>query len=198
MLTVLPALLFAACALGLIAFISWSVFHSLFAGGLGWINRQKLTRKEQLLATADALIKNESYTEALALLRNAFLFDQLPRNPTVIEGITHHHLSILSRLIAIAERTSSHLPNLAIVEDLLSTRGQLLRSYHEATAAKKSLKQRRKDKKELPQWALAEYENKTKDLLDKLDTNRKSLNSKLSEIFAALASAPPKQEVTYH
>jgi hypothetical protein len=196
--TILPALVFAAFAIALIAFIGWSLFHSVFADGLRWMGRQKLTRKEGLLKTADSLIKADSFSEALALLRNAFLLDEMPSSPALIESAAHHHMSILSRLIAISERTSSHIPNLAVVEDLLSTRAQLLRSLHEAETAKKSLKQRRKDKKELPQWAVAEYENRSKDILDKLSTNKKSLTSKLDELFNALSSAPSRQEVTYH
>ncbi len=196
--SLLPAVLLAACGLALIGFISWSIFHSLFAGGLGWLHRQKLSRKERFLTEADVLIKNGSYLQALALLKEAFLLDHFPRTPVLIEAISHHHLSILSRLIAISERTSSHLPNLAVVEDLLLTRSQLLRQLHESSEAKRSLARRRKDKKEIPEWALAEYENKGKEALDKLQTNRKSLGSKLSEIFGALSSAPATQEVTYH
>lgn len=197
-LSLLPAVFFAACAIALIGFLSWSIFHSLFSGSLGWVHRQKLARKERLLTAADVLIKSGSYSEALKLLKEAFLFDQLPRTPVLIEGISHHHLSILSRLIAVSERTSSHVPNLAVVEDLLSTRSQLLRNLHEANEAKRSLRKRRKDKKELPEWAVAEYENKAKEALDKLQTNRKSLDNKLSEIFSALSSTPPAHEVTYH
>ncbi|MBN8547693.1 MAG: hypothetical protein J0M12_00110 [Deltaproteobacteria bacterium] len=194
----IPAILLAACSVALIGYLLWSIFGSLFSGGLGWAYRQKLARKERALAAADVLIKNGSFLEALPILKEAFLFDQVPRNPVLIEGISHHHLSIVSRLIAISERTSSHIPNLAVVEDLLSTRSQLQRTLFEALEAKKSLKRRRKEKKELPQWALAEYENKAKETLDRLETNRKSLNNKLAEIFSALASAPSSQEVTYH
>lgn len=194
----LPAVFFALCGIALIIFILWAVFHSLFSGGLGWLHRQKLLRKERSLAAADGLIKNGSYLDALPLLRDSFLLDHIPRSPVMIEAISHHHLAILSRLIAISERTSSHIPNLAVVEDLLTSRSQLLRVLHEAGEAKRSLSRRRKDKKELPEWALAEYENKAKDAADKLQTNRKSLGSKLAEIFSALSSAPPSHQVTYH
>jgi hypothetical protein len=197
-LTLVPAIVLAVVGLSLIGFILWALLHSAWADVLSWAYRQKLAKKERSLAAADALIKNGAYAEALPVLRDCFLLDQLPRNPALIEGITHHHLSVLSRLIAIGEGTSSHVPNLAIVEDLFSSRAQYLRTVHETYHAKKSLGQRKKSGKELPEWAVAEYDNKLEELTDKLDTNRKSLENKIAEIFTALSSAPTSHQVTYH
>lgn len=196
--SLIPALTLALCAVILIAFLVWVMLRTIVVDLTLWLGRQKLSRKQQLLTKADELAQRGLHTDALPVLRSAFIFDHALLNPVLIEGVTHHHLSILSRLIAISEKTSSHIPNLAVVEDLLASRAQISRALHEAHAAKRTLRDRRAEQKELPEWALAEYKKKLSDLRDKLDTNRKSLEVKLSEIFAALSTTPSEQEVTYH
>lgn len=196
--SLVPIVLVTVCALGLISFIAWSLFRPLVGDLLTWARRSKLGRKQRLLKNADELAKQGALEQALSRLQEAFMLDHTPLDPVLIESISHHHLSILSRLIALSDQRAARLPHLAVVEDLLASRAQLLRALHEAVAARKSLRERRGEKKDLPEWALAEYEKKVVDIRDRLATNRKSLESKLSEIFSALRSMTPGQEVTYH
>lgn len=199
MTSVLPAIVLALVGLSLIGFIIWVVFGSLILDLRAWAGRQKLVRKQRLLSEADELLRKGDLTLALPKLKDALLLDQELNTPILIETVTHHHLSILSRLISIAEQSSTHLPNLAIVEDLLASRAQLFRTLSEARQTRRSLRRRSAGKEtEVPDWARAEYEKKLTEIRDRLATNKKSLDAKLGEIFLALSSRSSAQEVTYH
>src|SRR5262249_34517292 len=133
--------------------------------GLG--DKLALKRKDSLLAQADALIKAGSFHEATAALRKTFILDHIKSSPVMVDASVNLHLSVLSRLIMIAERKGAHLENLAVVEDLVQGRGQLLHSYLDTVRDRGALKQKRsKSGKGVADWALSEYEKKLADLED--------------------------------
>ena len=194
----LPAIVLAIIGFALCAYIGWAVFYPLLANAFHWAGRQKLLRKQKLLMSADELLKTGDFGSALPKLRDSFVLEIPPLRASAVESAAHHNLSILSRLITIAERSGSHIPNLAVVEDLLASRAQLCRALVETTLGKRSLGKKTGEKKDIPEWAVAEFDKKLSEINDRLTTNKKSLEGKLGEIFSSLASPRPASEVTYH
>jgi hypothetical protein len=108
-------------------------------------------------------------------------------------------MNILSRVIGIAKSHARHLESLPVVEDLLASRESLLNAHIEHLAARNNLQQRRRrDRKETPAWAISEFSKKIDDILDKLSTNRHSLESQLDRMFDDLRKLPEGEGVTYH
>ncbi len=196
--SVIPAIILGVVGFGLCALIGWIVLYPLAGNAFHWMGRQKLLRRQKLLMTADLLLKAGDFGSSLPKLRESFVLEIPPLRAAAVEGVAHHNLSILSRLINIAERSGTHIPNLAIVEDLLATRAQLCRALVETTLGKRSLGKKIGEKKEVPDWALAEYDKKLAEINDRLVPNRKSLEAKLGDIFTSLSSPPSVSEVTYH
>ena len=108
-------------------------------------------------------------------------------------------MHILSRIIGVAKSHSRQIEHLPVVEDLLTSRETLLTIHIEHLATRDNLRARRqRDKKETPTWAIAEFSKKIDEIVDKLATNRQSLESQLDRVFEDLARLPVGDEVTYH
>lgn len=195
---ILPIFL-ATIGLGIIGYFVWVTFRAVWSTPRGIFERVKVQRKEQLLRTFDRVAKERNLASAVNLLRDAFFLDEIRHSQALIERVNNHHTAILGRLVSLADARSSHLPNLAIVEDLLLSRALLLRGLLEtreilAGARKKS----GGGSFSQPKWAEQEFSKKLTDLYDKLTTNRRSLQAQLSELFSSLMRAAESNEVTYH
>lgn len=195
---ILPIFL-ATLGLGIIGYFAWVTFRAVWSTPRGIFERIKVQRKEQLLRTFDRIAKERNLASALSLLRDSFFLDEIRHSQALIERVNNHHTTILGRLVSLAEARSSHLPNLAIVEDLLLSRALLLRGLLET---REILAGARKKKPggsfSQPKWAEQEFNKKLEDLYDKLATNRRSLEAQLKDLFANLMRVPDPKEVTYH
>jgi hypothetical protein len=144
----------------------------------------------------DGLIATANWPAASKLLRKGFLLDPGHWDTDLIERVSNHNLGILSRMLIISEKQGRSLSNLAVIEDLIISRRETLRSYLEAFNTKEALLKKRR--RETPAWALQEYKNKISELLDKLLTNQRSIESQAEKAFLALARQQEQSEITYH
>lgn len=192
------AVFLAIIALGFVAFILAAVLGALLPGFKSLPDRLSLQKHQANLTAAEELLEKGHFEKAWPILHSSFIFEHI-KSPHFIERAASHNLSTLARLVAAAELTATRLPNLAILEDLLSTRHGLLRGYLEVHETTLKIKKRpEKSGKDIPDWALSEFSKKLLELKEKLDTNKLSLDSQLKETFALLRKQPQQGEVTYH
>ena len=194
----------AAVAIYLIAYLGRAMFMPLFrslGAEPGMLERRKLKRRQSALEEADRAIDEKRFEVAAQSLRNAVFLDIIQRDLSLIPRVGALHLSLLNKLILLAELRSYQLSNLPLLEELFSTRVQLLKSWNEAKLTRKESRHKKKEAGEaLPDWAAKEYNKKVEDLADKLKTNRMSIESQLDKLFQELYSADPSNDtdVTYH
>ena len=195
---ILP-LLFTLISLAIVAFLLKSLFGPVFGQTRGLTERLKFRQKQKLALEAERLIVAGEPKLAYPILADAFYLAALVKSSALIDDVTNHNLDILAKIIGIAENHARHLDNLAIVEDLIQSRAQLMRSYFEKISTKDSIKRKRRELgKDAPPWALDEFERQLNDLKDRLETNRLSLSSTIKQIFRALEDMSGSAEVTYH
>jgi hypothetical protein len=158
----------------------------------------RLKRKESILTSIDEDIEKGSQGEALKRIETAFMWEQAS-SITLAEKVHAHNLSVLSRLVALAETHGQHISNLAVLEDLIGTRLSLCRNYLDVEAASKKAKKRGKqDKREVPAWALLEFSRKLSELNEKLKINRRTLESQVQTALSSLGKEQQSTSVTYH
>ncbi|MBX7142817.1 MAG: hypothetical protein K1X79_00025 [Oligoflexia bacterium] len=192
------AVFLAILATGLAGYILWAIIGAFLPGLKGLPDRMCLRRHQATLAEAEALLERGHFESAWPALQGSFIFEHIKTGP-LIEKVASHNLSTLARLVAAAEITSTRLPNLPILEDLLATRHGLLRGFLEVQETTVKIKKRpAHDGKDIPEWALSEFSKKLTELKEKLETNKRSLDSQLKETFALLKKQPAQSEVTYH
>lgn len=193
------ACFFAAAAAYIIFFVGRAMFHAVSVDPRAWLEGLQVKKRESLAAGADEQLAFGQPAEALRILRTAFFFDYPIRHPQTIDRIHEHHMHILSRVLTIAQNHSRTIENLPVIEDLMATREQLLRSHIDHVEARRSLTlRRRKDKKETPAWAISEFTKKLDDITDKLATNRQSLEIQLDQAFGRLKDLAAADAVTVH
>lgn len=159
----------------------------------------KLRKRGKVLATADILIEEGKLREAATALHNSLLLEQVEGDEGFLEKVNNHNLSVLARFVNIAEKRETHIENLPLLEELLVSRHELLRSLHEVSYHRRKLKEKRKEKgQETPQWAEGEFERKQADVVDRLDTNKKSIDSQIKNLIAVISRDSAGSRVTYH
>lgn len=190
------AILFGLVGIGVTIYLLALFADAAVGDARGFSERLRFKQREKHLKTADELIEKGAFLPAFEALRRAFYFEQLRLERELVDKINNHHISILSRVVIVSEKLSRHIPNLAIIEDLLMTRGELMRSFFEARSSREALLKKRS--REVPGWALDEYASKLHELKDKLTTNRRSLESQLDKVLDSLKDIPRESEITYH
>ena len=194
--TLIIALLLSFIGILAIAWLMGAMFLPLLKDTRGFTERVRFRQREKTLEAVDALIEKNDFTEAFKLLLLSFFFDAVRADKELIEKIHNHHVGILSRIVLVAEKLSRHVENLAIIEDLVLSRSELLRSLFEVRQSRTTLSSRRS--KETPQWALDEYTKKIDELLDRLKTNQRSLESQMALAISETKSPQQEQEITFH
>jgi hypothetical protein len=197
--TIFAAVFFAAVALGVLYILLRSIGGAISGDPRQWFEALKVRRRERGLVVADELMRTNHRLEALRKLRAAFFFEHPVFFQSTIERIHAHHMNILSRLLGDAHGRRHQIDNLPIIEDLLASREHLLAGYIEHVAARHNLAaRRRRDHKETPAWAIAEFSKKIEDIVDRLNTNRHALESQLDSLIDTLRRIPETEEVTVH
>jgi hypothetical protein len=181
---VVPAIVFLALGASIVGYLIWVLFTALAGNTRGWGETARFRRKEQDLKNADKLLELKDWSSALAALEGAFFFDQVRTNEQLIEKSLGHNLSVLTRLLSVAEGLDRSVSNAAILEDLVESRCDLMRAFFEAANARETLKKSRK--RQVPRWAFEEYDKKLLEIADRLTTNRKTLESQIKITFVAL------------
>lgn len=190
-------LLFGAIGLALICILAKILFHALVGDTRGWMEKFRFRQKQKLLKHFDELSARGASGRAFEALRGGFFLDHVYLDADLIDRISGHHAGVLSRISVLAEQNSRSLPNFAVLEDLLQSRCELMRLYVETVTSKRLMS--RNPKKQIPRWALDEYRRKLDDIVDRLKTNRHSIESQIKELFSALKdSTTGESGVTYH
>ncbi len=202
----LPALILGLLSLLLIVGVFYFVFQALSHTSLGrfirpgFFERARFNRCERIFNASDAAFKQTTSTELSKLVHDILFLNPIYADRLLIDRVHQHHLLILERLIDRADSQASRIPSLPIIEDLISSRAQLLKAFYDANNKYKNLKSRRIFAREkTPAWALSESAKKVNDLFERLETNKRSLLSQLDELIRSLSTATPSEEsVTYH
>lgn len=195
---ILVAVALVVVGLAAVAFLLKILLAPLFAGLLRIPEQAKIRRREALLTELDRLIEQGPVPQVLSQISSLFLFDRLS-SLELMEKAHTLNLSALGRLMSLAEVSSKHVSNLAILEDLLANRLALQKGHHEVSqSAQKALSRSREDKRAVPAWALNEFKRKLSELEDKLKTNKSSLESQLRLAIAELEKQSSSSSVTYH
>jgi|GEM_PF-6011688 len=191
-----PALAYGLMGAVLLILLLLVLLRAVLGDNRGWPEKLKFRQKQRMIEAADAMIAGGQWRNAVTLLKGGFFLEAVQSDADLIERISNHNLGILSRMLIISEKQRRSLANLPIVEDLLLSRREMLRNYLEAVSTRNALRRRRR--RETPAWALEEYKKRIEELLDKLKTNQKSLDSQIKEAFAALSEQADLGEITYH
>lgn len=194
----------AALGFGAVTFILVTWYRAVatqYAPGLslrGVPERIRIYQHSKTLSKVDALIEQGNFPVALTELRGALLLAHIKSGPELIDQSVHLNLAVLSRILSLSERAGAHLENLAVVEDLVQSRGQLLTSYFEAQRDRRVFKSRRSSAgKDAPEWAIAEFTRRVDELKDRIDTNSRSLQMQLDELLRDVTKGS-QASVTYH
>lgn len=195
------ALPIVAIVLGLLglAMIAWllaSMVLPLLRDSRAFAERVRFRQKERILDSVDAMIEKNLFADALKHLVVAFFYESIRADKELIEKVHNHHVGILSRIVLVAEKLSRHVENLAVIEDLVLSRSELLRSLYETRQNRAALSARRT--RETPQWALDEYSRKIDEIIDRLKTNQRSLESQMVLAVSEAKPAQADQEITFH
>lgn len=184
--TLIPASLFLVAGGGLIYFMGRSLLVAVLGNTRGVGERNRFKRKEERLKLADVSIRKGEYLSALSHLEAAFFFDHVQSDLGLIDKVVGHHIGILGRLITISEEEGCSVSGLAVIEDLVHSRGDLMRAFFDAYRTKESLSKNRK--KPVPRWAVEEYSKKMVEILERLATNKRSLSSQFDVAIKELRS----------
>ena len=192
-----------ASVLLLLGFLLIITLLKLFFGGmLGnyriWTDRRKLRKKEELLAKADELVSSKDFRRASQLLEEAFCLYEIPASLEAVERSQNLHMTVLGRVLSIADQNSTHIDNLALLEELVHARYAITKTLLEKHASLRTLKRQNAKEKKSLDWALTEYKTQIDDLQAKLASNKKNLQSQTVIMFKCLWSRQASDEVTYH
>ena len=199
--SLISALLLGLVGLMAILFCLKLLFSGLLGPGGGLVQRARIRYREKLVEDADRLIGLGDLEAAGLLLRKAFYPEGAGSDLQLIERLSNLNLSILGRIVAIAEKRAQHIENLAIVEDLILSRAQLMRAVIE----KKTLLQGARSAAaehdpaaRKPEWVKLQFARLYAEVKDRLDTNQRSLESQLDLLFDNLKRSDQAQQVPYH
>lgn len=197
--SLLPALLFGLLALGIVLYVLSLVLAPLLGDPRRWLDRARIRRREQALAQAETALEQRDEARARQLLRSAFHLDLITHEAALVERVTSLNLTTLSRVISLAGSRTAALESVPLLEDLLQSRGQLLSMYVENLGVRSRVKDRRRGRSTAtPEWAVNEFEKKLSEILERLATNRRTIESQLDTLFAALRELPTGGEITWH
>jgi hypothetical protein len=198
-LELIPAIVLSGIGTFFVVLIARSILSALPFSLRGLPERVRLRRKQALLAQADQAIERSAFAQACSALRGAFYLDSIRIAPEMIDRVNNLHHAVLGRLVIVSEKGGGLLANLPVVEDLLIRRGELLKELGDTRRARSGVSRRRREKgRGSSDWALSEYDRKIDELVEKLTTNRQSLERQLDTLFQSLRKAPSSSEVTYH
>lgn len=197
--TLIPALLVALVALGILYGLSTVLFRELIGDVHGFTERLRLKRCARAVQELDKLIEQSLFPKAISDLKGAFFLEHPRSSRELAKIVLDHNLAVLGRLVVIGEKTGGEIDNLALIEGLFHSRAELFDSYFDTIDSQRSIKaERAKEGKSTPAWGEAEFERKLEIVADKIITNRQNIITQVEETLRALKNLKPQEEVTYH
>jgi hypothetical protein len=188
-----PSVLLAALALFLIGWLLLVTFRALggaFFGGLPFRLWLSLKKRDRRLETADNLIEQQQFAEALSFLRKSLILSPRNLTPSSLEAVVAHHLGVLSRFGTIADSRGIQSDILPLVEGLLTSRLELWRAKIEAKQSAKKVQTKMEAQGEERPWVTEEFQRRNEDIAGRLAANRQALEQQLEELCQELLSEP--------
>ena len=213
MTTLISAIVFGLIGVTLLGYIVATLLHAFPFTRIafpkvsvrGISEGAKLKKAARDLNAADELLKARhtpaSLSEVRRLFQSSLCLESLFYSDSVLREVLDHQQTILERIVALSEQYSIHLDLLPNLEDLLMARGELLRENLETVRVRSDLAKKQKEKgRTVPEWAKSEYERKIIVLQERINTNRKSIESTLHDLLISLFAEARGREsdVTYH
>lgn len=188
-----PSVLLAALALFLIGWLLLITFRALggaLFGGLPFRLWVSIKKRDQRLETADHLIEQQQFAEALSLLRKSLILSPRNLSPSALEAVVAHHLGVLSRFGTIADSRGIQSDILPLVEGLLTSRLELWRAKLESRRSAQKVQTKMEAKGEERPWVREEFQRRDEDITGRLSANRQALEQQLEELCQELLSEP--------
>ena len=141
----------------------------------------------------DKLFEAGKTKEAFLLAVDSFKFDLPKTKKPNVQAVYAHNIEIFRRLVKSTEGLDSPVKEIPILEELISSRAALCKSWAEAQITRSTLKSSGPDKS----WAFDEFNKRVSDLEDKLTTNSRSLSVQIDSLKQKMESSLG-ESVTYH
>jgi len=136
---------------------------------------------------------------ALPLIESAFIFDVDPRSSGSLNNLIEYNQGLFSRLARIVDIKGLEIDNLELLATLLELRGEILKARLVTAQDRSSFFERRSSKgKKTPGWAVNEVNKRLHDIDQKLDINRKTIETQLREIVRLITVSHSPEEIVYH
>ena len=155
-----------------------------------WLANSQLARCERLLPTIDEKLKATDTDAVYELIQQAFFFSYQSIDEPLVHRIGAHHGLLVKRIASLARTQSAAHEALPLLDDLIASRTVLLRSLVEVTRKRRSLK--------APGWAKEEYAKKLTELVDRLQTNERAIQSQIDQLFTRTLRGPAAPDQQYH
>ena len=196
----IPSVIFGLVGAWIILYTIKIFLSAILGNPWDWFERQKVAKKERLLAAGDVFFQSKNFPQALESWKSAIYLDSLRHQPGLVETVLNLNLNVLSRLVSLSEKQGRHILNLARVEDLFATRGELMKTFCDTKNTLHKLRHRKKDTKSAgaPDWALQEFSKKHAEIKQKIAVNRDNLESELKCLFDSFSGLTAERQITYH
>lgn len=195
----LIALILLGIGLFLVCYFALVLFSPLlthFGKGGKVFAFRKATRH---LKKADELIAKKAYKKALKELKKALVLKL--SNPKHLALLKEHQQNILSRALVIAEDHNARVSHIAEVEKLFLARAELQLLYLNAKASYSRIHSKRQEQgRSLPNWSVADFKKRKRDIEEELAKNQKELLLRLDSLFLEVTSGAggARDDIVYH
>lgn len=193
------ALLLLGIGLFLICYFASVLFTPLLAhfGKSGKVFAFKKAARH--LKKADAFIASKAYKKALKELKKALVLKISSQK--LIAPLKEHQQNILSRCLVIAEDHNARVSHIAEVEKLFLARAELQLLYLNAKASYSRINNKRQEQgRSLPNWSVADFKKRKRDIEVELVKNEKELALTLDALFLEVTSGAgsARHDIVYH
>lgn len=197
--TLIPSLIFGLVGLFIIVYTLKLMLSAIIGNPLNWLEQQKFLKKERLLYAGDQHFQKNISDSAVQCWKDAFYLDRINYLLSSVEKVHSHNINVLSRFLNLAEKRSSHIPNLALIEELFAERTELMNAFLDTKLSLKKIRNKKKgaSSKPVPDWALIEFSKKESEIKSKIDQNRQVLEKELVKLFDS-QNNQQNQGITYH
>lgn len=189
MVQLVPALFVAAVSIYIIVYVAKSLIQPFLRSNKGFLERRKFQSRTKSLSHAEEQIEKAQLTKALDSLKDAFFFDNIKNDPTLIKQVGRLHNEILAKLIIIARLKGQQIQRLPEFERLLEDRTKLLTI---------SYKHKQKGKSVTKEWAGKHYADRIREVDEEVAANTKKVQQLAIEIFTSLTGESSEEDVIIH
>jgi hypothetical protein len=208
-MSLIPPLLIAAASIALLAYIAHTLWRA-WRGGASVQRSVALPLRDQWylflqrkrIQAFEVLLSSNTPLESSAIIktyRAALNLSYLPKHEGTAEAIDSLHDTLTQMLLKVSERAHLAPHGLPALEELLTVRGALLIERCEVLASRGDIFKKQRDKgREPPAWAAAEFSKKIQHLEERLDSNRRAVETSIRDLYTKTTTVQNAHEVTYH